>query len=56
MVFAGYMVAVVPLVSLTDRVSARMIYLGASCLNVVSSFGSTEERKPSSEVSEFQAI
>ena len=39
MVFAGYMVAVVPLVSLTDRVSARMIYLGASCLNVVSCFG-----------------
>jgi predicted MFS family arabinose efflux permease len=39
MVFAGYMIAVLPLVSITDRVPARTVYLAASALNVISCFG-----------------
>lgn len=39
MVFAGYMLAVLPLVGLTDRVSARTVYLGSGVLNVISCFG-----------------
>ena len=39
MVFAGYMIAVLPLVSITDRVPARTVYLVASVLNVISCFG-----------------
>ena len=38
-VSAGYMLAVVPLVSLTDRHSARLIYLASSVLSALSSFG-----------------
>jgi predicted MFS family arabinose efflux permease len=34
--FAGYMVAVLPLVSLTDRQPARRIYLGSSALSAMS--------------------
>jgi predicted MFS family arabinose efflux permease len=37
--FAGYMLGVVPLVTLTDRVPARTIYLGSAALNVISSVG-----------------
>jgi predicted MFS family arabinose efflux permease len=37
--FAGYMLGVVPLVTLTDTVSARTIYLLASALNAVSALG-----------------
>jgi len=37
--FAGYMLGVVPLVALTDALSARTIYLAASELNVVSALG-----------------
>jgi predicted MFS family arabinose efflux permease len=37
--FAGYLLGVVPLVTLTDRVSARTIYLAASALNVMSALG-----------------
>src|SRR5215469_6241680 len=39
MVSAGYMLAVVPLVSLTDRQPARRIYLVSSTLNALSNFG-----------------
>ena len=39
MVSAGYMLAVVPLVSLTDRQPARRIYLASSTLGVLSNFG-----------------
>jgi predicted MFS family arabinose efflux permease len=39
MVSAGYMLAVVPLVSLTDRQPARRIYLAASTLGALSNFG-----------------
>ncbi len=39
MVFAGYMVGVLPLVSLTDRVPARTVYLASSGLNALSCFG-----------------
>src|SRR6516164_3709976 len=39
MVSAGYMLAVVPLVSLTDRRPARRIYLASSTLNALSNFG-----------------
>jgi len=38
-VFGGYMIAVLPLVSITDRVPARTVYLAASVLNVISCFG-----------------
>lgn len=37
--FAGYVAAVVALVTLTDRVSARTIYLGSTVLTVVTCFG-----------------
>src|SRR5260370_36807843 len=36
---AGYMLAVVPLVSLTDRQPARVIYLASSALSALSCFG-----------------
>ena len=39
--FAGYMLGVVPLVTLTDTVSARTIYLACSALSVVSALGVT---------------
>jgi predicted MFS family arabinose efflux permease len=39
MVSAGYMLAVIPLVSLTDRQPARRIYLASSMLSALSSFG-----------------
>ena len=39
MVFAGYMVGVLPLVGLTDRVPAKAIYLASSGLNALSCFG-----------------
>jgi len=39
MVSAGYMLAVVPLVGLTDRRPARHIYLASSTLNALSNFG-----------------
>jgi len=38
-VSAGYMLAVVPLVSLTDRQPARLIYLASSALSALSCFG-----------------
>jgi predicted MFS family arabinose efflux permease len=38
-VSAGYMLAVIPLVGLTDRRSARQIYLASSVLSALSSFG-----------------
>src|ERR1700730_8318757 len=38
-VSAGYMLAVVPLVSLTDRQPARRIYLASSTLSALSCFG-----------------
>jgi MFS family permease len=38
-VSAGYMLAVVPLVSLTDRQSARRIYLASSTLSALACFG-----------------
>jgi len=38
-VSAGYMLAVVPLVSLTDRQDARRIYLASSALSALSCFG-----------------
>jgi predicted MFS family arabinose efflux permease len=38
-VSAGYMLAVIPLVSLTDRRSARRIYLASSALSALSCFG-----------------
>jgi MFS family permease len=38
-VSAGYMLAVVPLVSLTDRQPARHIYLASSALGALSCFG-----------------
>ena len=38
-VSAGYMLAVVPLVSLTDRQSARRIYLASGTLSALSCFG-----------------
>jgi predicted MFS family arabinose efflux permease len=38
-VSAGYMLAVVPLVSLTDRQPARLIYLASSVLSALSCFG-----------------
>jgi predicted MFS family arabinose efflux permease len=38
-VSAGYMMAVVPLVSLTDRRPARLIYLASSMLSALSCFG-----------------
>jgi predicted MFS family arabinose efflux permease len=37
--FAGYMVGVVPLVTLTDRMPARTIYLACSMLTALSTFG-----------------
>ena len=40
-VSAGYMLAVVPLVSLTDRQPARRIYLASTALSALSSFGVT---------------
>jgi predicted MFS family arabinose efflux permease len=39
MVSAGYMLAVVPLVSLTDRQPARRIYLASSTFGALSNFG-----------------
>lgn len=36
---AGYMAAVLPLVTLTDRIPARTIFLASSVLNALSSFG-----------------
>jgi predicted MFS family arabinose efflux permease len=39
--FAGYMLGVVPLVTSTDRVRARAIYLASSALNALSTFGVT---------------
>ena len=39
MLFAGYMLAVVPLMSLTDRQPARRIYLASSALSALSCFG-----------------
>jgi predicted MFS family arabinose efflux permease len=39
MVSAGYMLAVIPLVSLTDRWPARRIYLASSALSALSCFG-----------------
>jgi predicted MFS family arabinose efflux permease len=36
---SGYMLAVIPLVVLTDRVSARSIYLSCAAVSAVSSFG-----------------
>jgi predicted MFS family arabinose efflux permease len=39
MVSAGYMLAVVPLVTLTDRQPARRIYLASNTLGVLSNFG-----------------
>ena len=36
---AGYMLAVIPLVSLTDRRPARQLYLASSVLGVLSCFG-----------------
>src|SRR6516225_8638653 len=39
MVSAGYMLAVVPLASLTDRHPARHIYIASSTLNALSNFG-----------------
>ena len=38
-VFAGYMLGVVPLVALTDRVAARTVYLASAMLSIASSFG-----------------
>jgi predicted MFS family arabinose efflux permease len=38
-VSAGYMLAVIPLVSLTDRRSARRVYLASSALSALSCFG-----------------
>jgi len=38
-VSAGYMLAVIPLVSLTDRQPARLIYLASSILSALSCFG-----------------
>src|SRR5205809_5642361 len=37
-VSAGYMLAVIPMVSLTDRQPARRIYLASSALSALSSF------------------
>src|SRR5918996_4866574 len=37
--FAGYMVAVLPMVGLTDLVPARTVYLASSALCAVSNFG-----------------
>src|SRR3984893_696602 len=39
MVSAGYMLAVLPLVSLTDRQPARRVYLASSALSALSCFG-----------------
>ena len=39
MVSAGYMLAVIPLVSLTDRRPARQLYLASSVLSALSCFG-----------------
>ena len=39
MLFAGYMLGVLPLVGATDRLSARKIYLASSSLNALSCFG-----------------
>ncbi len=39
MVFAGYMLGVLPLVSLTDRLPPRVIYLASSALSALSSLG-----------------
>src|SRR5438477_12771340 len=38
MVFAGYMVGVLPLVSLTDRVPARTVFLASGGINALASF------------------
>src|SRR5215470_14118125 len=38
-VSAGYMIAVIPLVSLTDRRPARQIYLASGALGMLSCFG-----------------
>jgi predicted MFS family arabinose efflux permease len=38
-VFAGYMLGVLPLVGLTDRLASRSIYLACSVLNALSCFG-----------------
>jgi predicted MFS family arabinose efflux permease len=40
-VSAGYMLAVIPLVSLTDRQPSRLIYLASSVLSALSCFGVT---------------
>lgn len=37
--FAGYMLGVVPVVTLTDRASARCIYLASSALSAISALG-----------------
>jgi predicted MFS family arabinose efflux permease len=39
MVFAGYMLGVLPLVGLTDRVPARTIYLASSAVSALASLG-----------------
>jgi MFS family permease len=39
--FAGYMLAVVPLVTLTDRIPARTVYLACSALGALSALGVT---------------
>src|SRR4051794_17456748 len=39
MMSAGYMVAVLPLVALTDRLPARAIFLASSILNALACFG-----------------
>jgi predicted MFS family arabinose efflux permease len=39
MVFAGYMLGVLPLVGLTDHLPARVIYLASGALNALSCFG-----------------
>src|SRR4051794_27910608 len=39
MMSAGYMVAVLPLVALTDRLPSRTIFLASSILNALACFG-----------------
>jgi len=39
MISGGYMVGVLPLVALTDRIPARTIFLACSALSALSSFG-----------------
>ena len=38
-IFAGYMIGVVPLVAATDRIPARTVFLASAALSVISSFG-----------------